>query len=119
MATKELIWEKVANTKDDLVFAENNIAVTELNGKKICIGIFNNEMFAFGYSCPHAGGILANGHFDSLGNVVCPIHRYKFCVHNGRNLSGEGYYLPHWPVAIKKDGIFIGIEKSKTWFPWF
>ena len=119
MANKEYNWHKVADTKTELDFAANNIAVAELNGKKICIGKFNDSLFAFGYKCPHAGGILANGHLDALGNVVCPMHRYKFNVQTGRNASGEGYFLQHWPVEIKENGVFVGVEKSSGWFDWF
>jgi 3-phenylpropionate/trans-cinnamate dioxygenase ferredoxin subunit len=30
---------------------------------------------------------------------------------NGRNVSGEGYYLKHWPVVVQEDGVFVGLEK--------
>ena len=69
-------------------------------------------LFAFAYKCPHAGGMLAEGFIDALGNIVCPLHRYKYNMANGRNTSGEGYYLKHWPVQIKEDGIFVGVEET-------
>jgi len=37
---------------------------------------------------------------------------------NGRNVSGEGYYLIHWPVEIKEDGIFVGVEETGGLFGW-
>ena len=67
---------------------------------------------ACAYACPHAGGILSEGYIDALGNVVCPIHRYKFSLQNGRNVSGEGYYLTTLPVEVREDGIFAGIEQK-------
>ena len=37
---------------------------------------------------------------------------------NGRNVSGEGYYLINWPVEIKEDGIFVGVEETGGLFGW-
>jgi len=90
-----------------LNFAANNIAVAEIDGKKICVARHNNHYFAFAYKCPHAGGILADGYIDTLGRVVCPLHRYKFDPRTGINVSGEGYYLRHWPVEWTDEGLFL------------
>jgi len=38
---------------------------------------------------------------------------------HGRNVSGEGYYLKHWPVQIKEDGIFVGVEETGGLFGLF
>lgn len=118
MTTNNLIWYKISNHLNELDFASNNIAIAEANGKKICIGRHGDEVFAFAYKCPHAGGILADGYIDALGNVVCPVHRYKFDMKNGRNVSGEGYYLTHWPVEQREDGVYVGMEKKRGLFGW-
>lgn len=110
MADMHYRWHKVAEHINELNFAENNIAVTEAAGKKVCIGKFNGELFAFAYKCPHAGGILADGYINPVGSVVCPIHRYKFDLQTGRNTSCEGYFLKCWPVQTTEDGIFIGMH---------
>ena len=113
MTKKKYTWHKIAEHLNELSFAANHIAVAEMDGKKICIARFKEEIFAFGYKCPHAGGILADGYLDALGNIVCPLHRYKYDIMNGRNTSGEGYYLKHWPVEIRDDGVFAGMEVSR------
>ena len=118
MTEKKYNWHKVADHINEIVFAANNIAVVEIKGKKICIGKYNNDVFAFAYTCPHAGSILADGLIDVLGNIVCPLHRYKYSLQNGRNVSGEGYYLNHWPVELRDDGLYVGIEESGGIFGW-
>ena len=118
MVEKKYTWHKIADYITELAFADNNIAVAEANGKKICVARFNETLFAFAYKCPHAGGFLADGYIDALGNVVCPLHRYKFNMQNGRNVSGEGYYLKHWPIEIRNDGVFVGFEESSGLFGW-
>jgi nitrite reductase/ring-hydroxylating ferredoxin subunit len=111
-------WHKVADSLGEIEFANNNIAVVDLDGKNICLGKHNETVFGFAYKCPHAGGLLAEGFIDALGNIVCPLHRYKYNMANGRNVSGEGYHLKHWPVQIKEDGVFVGVEESGGLFGW-
>src|SRR5258706_15986693 len=118
MAEKKYTWHKIAEHMNELRFTDNNIAVANMNGKKICIAKFKEKIFAFAYQCPHAGGILADGYIDALGNIVCPQHRYKYDMMNGRNISGEGYYLKHWPVELREDGVFVGVEESGGLFGW-
>ena len=118
MSEKKYKWHKIADHFNEIDFAENNIGVVELNGKSICVGKYSNHLFTFAYKCPHAGGILADGHIDALGNIVCPLHRYKYSLQNGRNISGEGYYLKHWPVEIKEDGVYVGEEITGGLFGW-
>lgn len=103
-------WVKVAESVNGLAFGIANLTEIAAGDKRICIGKYNGELFAFAAKCPHAGGVLAEGFIDALGNVVCPLHRYRFCMKNGRNISGEGYYLKHWPVEIREEGVFIGLE---------
>ncbi|MBC7848898.1 MAG: Rieske 2Fe-2S domain-containing protein [Chitinophagaceae bacterium] len=109
--SKTFRFHKVAEHLNELSFGENNIAITEFNGRKICVGKFNDKLFAFAHQCPHAGRVLAAGYIDAIGNVVCPLHRFKFNISNGRNTSGEGYYLKHWPVEEREDGIWVGEEE--------
>lgn len=118
MSEKKYSWHKVADHVNELDFRDNNITVVEVKGKKICVARFKKELFAFAYKCPHAGGILADGYIDALGNIVCPLHRYKYDIGNGRNTSGEGYYLKHWPVELRNEEVYVGMEESGELFGW-
>jgi 3-phenylpropionate/trans-cinnamate dioxygenase ferredoxin subunit len=106
-------WIKIADFIEEISFHTNNIAEANADGKTICIARHNEGYFAFAHKCPHASGYFVNGFVDVMGNVVCPLHRYKFCLKNGRNVSGEGYYLKTWPVEIREDGVYVGLEKNK------
>ena len=109
---KKYTWEKIAESVEALEFASNNIAVAEVKGKKICIGKFRDELFAFAHECPHAGGIMARGYIDGMGQVVCPVHEMKFSLKTGMNGSGEDYRLRHWPVETRETGVFVGLEEK-------
>ncbi len=109
---KKIIWHRIAPDLEALQFPDNNITTVDCNGKTISIGRHNGEIFAFAYKCPHASGILANGFIDPVGNVVCPLHRYKFSIANGRNSSGEGYAMKTYQIEIRDNGVFAGIEEA-------
>jgi nitrite reductase/ring-hydroxylating ferredoxin subunit len=115
MAEKKYTWHKVAESKEELFSSGNTLHEISVNQKKICIGIHQEKLFACTSKCPHAGGRMADGWLDPMGNIVCPLHRYRFNLSNGRNVSGEGYYLKTYPVDLREDGIYVGIEESK-WF---
>ncbi len=115
---KKIRWYKIADTEADINWEKSGIGVIEFKEKKICITRFNEEWFGFAYACPHAGGLMSEGYVDAIGNIVCPTHRYKFSLRNGRNTSGEGYHLKTYPVEQREGGIFIGMAEGGLlgWF---
>jgi len=117
MSNKKFTWYKIADNAAAINWQENNLSVVEAAGKKITLIQFKNEVFACAYKCPHASGILADGFVDATGNIVCPLHRYRFNIQNGRNTSGEGYYLKTYPIESREDGIYIGFEEN-NFFSW-
>ena len=116
MKDKKYKWYKIADAESEFNFAENNLLQIEVAGKKICIAKGKN-LYACAVKCPHAGGIMTEGFLDAADNITCPIHRYKFSLQNGRDVTGEGYYLKTYPLQVNETGIFIGIEESGL-FSW-
>jgi 3-phenylpropionate/trans-cinnamate dioxygenase ferredoxin subunit len=117
MAEKKYNWYKVANSLAEIDFSANNLVQLTVNGKQICLALNNSKLFACASKCPHAGGAMAAGYTDTAGNIVCPLHRYKFSLQTGRNTSGEGYYLKTYPMQQRDDGIYIGFEEINL-FGW-
>lgn len=109
---KKITWHKLADTVTELPWQSNNMLVMEVAGKKITLGLVADHIYAFAHKCPHASGIMADGFMDAAGNVVCPLHRYKFSMQNGRNVTGEGYYLKTYVVEKREEGVFVGVEES-------
>ena len=100
-------WYKIGETEMEFQWQNNQMCVIEVEGKKITLAKHMEGLYAFAYKCPHASGIMADGFVDALGQVVCPLHRYRFNIKNGRNTSGEGYYLKTYPLEQRADGIYI------------
>lgn len=110
---KKYKWHKVAESTAELTQrGARQMTTVKAAGKEICIVHHNNALHACASKCPHAGGIMSQGWVDALGNIVCPLHRYKFSLNNGRNTSGEGYHLKTYPVIENDDGVFVGIDIS-------
>lgn len=100
-------WHKIGDSVAEFQWQGNQMCIIEVDGKKITLAKYQEGLFAFAYKCPHASGIMADGFVDGLGQVVCPLHRYRFSLKNGRNTSGEGYYLKTYPIEERADGIYV------------
>jgi len=129
MAFSKYKWHKLANKETDIQWTAGAVAEVIVNDKKLCIGRFQPsgasaaptappQFFGFAHDCPHAGAPMTDGYIDGACIVVCPVHQLKFNLKNGRDTNGEGYKLKTYPVEVRPDGIFIGIEESGL-FKWF
>lgn len=95
-------WYKLPDLPDGL-------SEVKIEGKTICISSQSGNVHACSAKCPHAGGALVDGYVDFFGNIVCPVHHYRFSLSNGRNSSGEGYFLKTYQVEEREDGWYVGI----------
>ncbi len=112
MSDQGIAWVKVADHVDALPFNAEKIAVVTVADQSYCMARFKDRIFGFAYRCPHAAVPLSDGYIDAHGNVVCPLHFYKFSMSNGRNVSGEGYFLKTWPVECRPDGVYLGLPAT-------
>ena len=112
MSEHKINWVLITEAPLSLDFQENNLLDLEVDGKKITLAKWKEGYFAFAQKCPHASGRMSAGYINPLGQVVCPLHRYAFDMKNGRNTSGEGYFLKTYPVEQRPEGIFIGFKPN-------
>ena len=110
MQGKTYQWHFIAAAEADIPWNERGIALVSAGEKKICIAKQDGIFYGFTPKCPHAGGLLTDAWLDKRGNLVCPLHGYRFNLRNGRNTSGEGFVLKIYPVEIREDGIYAGLE---------
>src|SRR5579859_8202181 len=103
---KRYKWHKIAEKAADIKWIGRNVTEVEIDGKTICLGQFNNELFGFASNCPHAGANMIDGYIDGGCRVVCPVHNMKFNLKNGREASGDGYRLKTYPIEQREDGVY-------------
>jgi hypothetical protein len=132
MAFSKYKWYKFAEKEADIKWTPGAVAEVIINNKKLCIGRFQPpaapvppgtpaptyQYFGFAHTCPHAGAPMTDGYIDGACNVVCPVHQLKFNLRNGRDANGEGYRLKTYPVEVRPDGIYIGLDEGGL-FKWF
>ena len=112
MSATEMHWVLITDAPLSLDWPDNQLLDLEVDGKKITLAKFKEDYFAFAQKCPHASGRMAQGYINPLGQVVCPLHRYAFDMKNGRNTTGEGYFLKTYPVELRPHGLFIGFKPN-------
>ncbi len=112
MALKEYTWHFVADSIEALGFGSYDIIQAEVAEKTICIAKFKDSIYAFQSKCPHAGAKMVMGYIDLQGNAVCPLHRFKFALKNGYNITGEGYHMKTYPIELRGDGVYVGFVSA-------
>ena len=129
MGTKKYKWHKVAEAAADLQWTAGDVTEVEVEGKKLCVARSGSgasgsgageEWFGFAHTCPHAGAPMTDGYVAGGCNIVCPVHNLKFNLKNGRDVNGEGYTLKTYPVEVREDGVWLGVEEVSGFFrKWF
>src|SRR5579872_1820284 len=117
MSFKKIKWHKIAADPAGIHWSPGNVAEVDVDGKKICLGRFQEEWYGFSATCPHAGAPLIDGYVDGSCHLICPVHQLKFNLKTGRDKFGDGYLLKTYPVEVRPDGVYVGIEEGR--FKWF
>lgn len=112
MFKSSIEWHHISENPNSLNWGSNQMVELEIGGKRITLACWEEQYYAFTQKCPHASGRMSAGYINPEGQVVCPSHRYCFDMKNGRNTSGEGFFLITYPVEQRPEGIFIGIKKN-------
>lgn len=100
-------WIKISEN----IPPEDQIARFKILGKNICLLNHCQKLYAFSAKCPHAGADLSGGWCEN-NYIVCPVHRYKYNLENGRGAVGQGDYLKIYQVEERTDGVYILMNKG-------
>ena len=78
--------------------------VFELDGTPIAVfRARHGELFATQAACPHREGPLADGIIGG-GQIVCPLHAYKFDLATGKPVGNDCAALRTYAVSVSDDG---------------
>lgn len=103
-------WYKI---EDKYLNNEQSIQKIKVNGNSVCVVKTDDRIFACASKCPHAGADISQGWIDENHQIVCPFHRHKYHLENGRGAAGQGDYIQVYPIESRKDGIYI--QLSENW----
>jgi 3-phenylpropionate/trans-cinnamate dioxygenase ferredoxin subunit len=93
---------------------KDNVRSVDIEGKRICLAFDGENYFALDDRCPHAGARFGAGGWCHEGELVCPVHRYRFNLQTGRGTQGD--YVNTYPVEKREDGVYVGLEEKKKWW---
>lgn len=75
------LFESIAEAKK--ILKENTPQLVKAAGKNVCIIRREDSLIAFVNECPHLGESLHRGTVNYLGEIVCPLHTYRFNLDTG------------------------------------
>ncbi len=105
-AMPELDWYRVADV-DDL---DEGDVKTVLAGRHLLVLTLHEGRFgALDNRCPHENAPLGEG-FIERGWLICPLHQYEFDPHDGHPSPTFDEGPPAYPVEVRDDGIYVGVE---------
>lgn len=85
---------------------EQRARESEAAGLRLAVYRHEGSVVVLSERCPHAGGSLAQGWVED-GEAVCPLHRWRFRLRDGRctTVRGEGVY--RFPAEVRGDEVWV------------
>lgn len=109
-----LKWHKVLDNVDEL--PEGRVVTATADHKGLCITHFEGKISALDNKCPHQGGPLGEGSIEG-GMLRCPWHGWDFHPCTGKPPGGYDDGIPTYPVEVREDGVYVGLEEEKPHEP--
>ena len=81
-----------------------------INGRKLLLVHWNNNLHALEEHCPHHGASMVGGEVDD-GCLVCPRHRYRYDLETGRGRQPDGGNAAVYPIDVRNDVVYVGVSK--------
>jgi thiamine pyrophosphate-dependent acetolactate synthase large subunit-like protein/nitrite reductase/ring-hydroxylating ferredoxin subunit len=106
---KQLVWHKVLDNPADL--PEGRVMSVTAAHQSFCLTHYEGEFACLTNKCPHQGGPLGEGSIEN-GFLRCPWHGWDYHPLTGRPPGGYDDAVPTYPVEIRSDGIYIGLEEE-------
>jgi NAD(P)H-dependent nitrite reductase small subunit len=94
-------------SEEDLPIGKS--AIISAGEDEIALFNYKGKYYAIANKCPHRGSPLGEGRIEE-GIVICPNHEWRFQLADGANMQNPELFIPTYPVKVKNDNIYIGLE---------
>jgi nitrite reductase/ring-hydroxylating ferredoxin subunit len=78
----------------------------EAAGLRVAVFRHGGEVVALSGRCPHANGPLGLGWIEE-GEVVCPLHHWRFRLADGRCTTVRGYSVHRFRCEVRGDEVWV------------
>jgi nitrite reductase (NADH) small subunit len=74
----------------------------------LCIAVLNDRgtIQVLSGRCPHSGGLLGYGWIEE-GEVVCPLHRWRFQLASGRCSTDRGQSVHRFACEVHEGEVWV------------
>lgn len=80
----------------------------EADGLRIAVFNDSGTFHALLGRCPHANGPMAHGWIDD-GEVVCPLHHWRFKLASGRCTTVRGESLHRFACEVRDGRVWVAV----------
>ncbi|MDP3936856.1 MAG: Rieske 2Fe-2S domain-containing protein [Deltaproteobacteria bacterium] len=98
-------WTRIGAASD---FAEGKGRTLRLQGRRIAIFRYADELYAIDAVCPHTGADLGLGRVKNR-RVSCPEHGWTFDLSTGCMPGAKEIAVQTFPVKIDGEQLFVDI----------
>jgi nitrite reductase/ring-hydroxylating ferredoxin subunit len=91
---------------------EHIIKKVNLGTKSVGLLRVGEAFFSFQSQCPHRGASLIQGHLNAAGELICPLHQYRFELKSGQVKAGSCPDLEVFPCELTEDGLQITLPSE-------
>ena len=111
---EELEWHPLEESSALGIYflQDHKPAKVKVNGMVLCAVRKGQDLFFVRNACPHSGGPLSQGWVNEQGQLVCPLHRFRFEL-DGPQPGPEGYPLHLFPWRLTRGTVEVGFKKQK------
>lgn len=89
------------------LFSEKQVRVFQLPDFKVCIAKHNDQYFAFEYLCPHQKHPMAKARITSFGDVVCPLHDFRYSLSDGTEANSRCRALNNYKLHVNAEAVYL------------
>ena len=103
----------LGTSKEDILrlFPEGRVKKVRLGLLEIGILRMGDSFFGFELFCPHRGASLLNAFTNSVGELICPLHEYRFDLKTGQAASGSCRDMKTYACRITEHGLVIEVPE--------
>ncbi len=104
-------WLKIFGSEEEARarIREHKPQLIAVRNKRIALVMHANQFYAVQDSCTHKGESLSKGTVNSLGEIICPLHFYRFELATGRPSDSSCPDLITYPLKLTEEGLFIAV----------
>ncbi len=98
-------WVAVCRVEE---VAEGRARGVEVDGLPLAIVHAGEAFHALHGRCPHAGGNMGHGWVEE-GELVCPLHRWRFKLPSGRCTTMRGHSLHAFRCDVRDGQVWVEV----------